>query len=340
MTGVVTLARGEYVAALDLLFSVGNDYWGDIAYVAERVLTVDELKAFVDAKVPRTDGRQIEEPGSRERDGMTFTHSLRDTSANLRDLLARRLVRHGRFQQALPYFQDPDVALKVVEYTQALADAKGRWFAVGRAKAGFDAAVLLRESGWDMMASEGDPDGFVWDGNYFGSIGPVEKERNGALGSEGERQRFAASKIEPNRRFHYRYLAAAQAVAAAEQLPARSQAYAAVLCTATGWMIETRPSMDDWSWLDLDALEADGGADKAREIYRLYLKRGALVPWASHFGLNCPEPDFDAAYGTMRRQALHAVRHAVRPYFWPLMGLGALFGLAVVRWRQIRRGYA
>ena len=49
--GVVALARGEYVEALNTLYPVAQTYWGDVAYICERVLTLDELKDFVDAKV-------------------------------------------------------------------------------------------------------------------------------------------------------------------------------------------------------------------------------------------------------------------------------------------------
>ena len=46
---VVRLSQGEYRDSLRLLFPVAGTYWGDVAYITERVLTVDELKAFVDA---------------------------------------------------------------------------------------------------------------------------------------------------------------------------------------------------------------------------------------------------------------------------------------------------
>ena len=45
---VMRLSQGEYSDLLRLLFSVASIYWGDVIYIAERVLTVDELKAFVD----------------------------------------------------------------------------------------------------------------------------------------------------------------------------------------------------------------------------------------------------------------------------------------------------
>src|SRR5262249_43160129 len=50
--GVLTLARGEYVEALAQLYPVAATYWGDVTYLADRVLTVDELRNFVDTQVP------------------------------------------------------------------------------------------------------------------------------------------------------------------------------------------------------------------------------------------------------------------------------------------------
>ncbi|HLN25373.1 MAG TPA: hypothetical protein VK558_15485, partial [Patescibacteria group bacterium] len=70
----------------------------------------------------------------------------------------------------------------------------------------------------------------------------------------------------------------------------------------------------------------------AQTIYHRYVKQGALVPWATHFGHDCPEPDFDAGYGTMRRQAVATVHHVGRMLLWPVLGLGLAVGLAVA-WR-------
>ena len=49
---VMRLSQGEYRDSLQLLFPVAKTYWGDVIYIAERVLTVDELKAFVDGLPP------------------------------------------------------------------------------------------------------------------------------------------------------------------------------------------------------------------------------------------------------------------------------------------------
>ena len=110
--GVLTLSRGEYVDALEQLYPYSATYWGDVAYIAERVLTVDELKTFVDTHKDT----QFNPAVSDDSQSTPSTNPDEETSPEssdsengpgpadrLRDLLARRLVRVGRYQEALNY---------------------------------------------------------------------------------------------------------------------------------------------------------------------------------------------------------------------------------------------
>ena len=63
---------------------------------------------------------------------------------------------------------------------------------------------------------------------------------------------------------------------AADELPARSQAYAAVLCQGTRFVINDAP-------------------DVAAKMYRRYVETGAVVPFSGSFGQECAEPDFKGA---------------------------------------------
>ncbi|WZB74500.1 hypothetical protein WJ972_28555 [Achromobacter insuavis] len=74
---MLSLSRGQYVEALDQLYRAAaagdgapppeegwplSPYWNDAAYVAERVLTTDETKAYVDRLPPprpRRRGRRV-----------------------------------------------------------------------------------------------------------------------------------------------------------------------------------------------------------------------------------------------------------------------------------------
>jgi cellulose synthase operon protein C len=74
-----------------------------------------------------------------------------------------------------------------------------------------------------------------------------------------------------------RYAAVALAEQAANLLPKRSQAYAAVLCAASYWAAPRNKPL-------------------ARAIYLRYAKNGAYQAWAKRFGTAaCPSPDFAKA---------------------------------------------
>src|SRR5262249_4691275 len=167
--GTLTLARGEYVDALRQLYPVASTYWGDVAYIAERVLTVDELEHFVDANPPQL--AAVPPPASTEDVGWPSP----DPAVGLRNLLARRLVRAARYEEALRYFppsgqarpQEPDVRGLVAAYEKALETASTGWRRVTRARAWYEAAVLAREHGMEMMGYEAAPD-FLGLGGQFG----------------------------------------------------------------------------------------------------------------------------------------------------------------------------
>lgn len=307
---VAKLSQGAYPDSLRLLFPVASTYWGDVAYIAERVLTVDELKAFVDGLPP-----QPEPPPKQDDNDWGFR---RQPVPQLRDLLARRLMRDGRMSDALAYFPQPATAsspsisssgsppvspatdpasddpvadeaigLAARAYLAAVEGARpGRpfdwpWQRVSRAEAWFKAATLARKRGMDLMGTEGPPDEFVLGGSFADGVGQsspngISRSPSTLLGPD-EASRFAASAPKPDKRFHYRTVATDHAVAAADLLPQRSQAYAAALCWA--------------------ALYAADSSDQARveAIYRRYVATGAYQAWANRFGRVCPQPDFESA---------------------------------------------
>jgi hypothetical protein len=324
--GVLSLSRGQYVEALDQLYAAR--YGNDMAYVAERVLTVAELKTYVDAHVaaspmppPPSGIPVVGSTPDQAFESWRWQHSWL-AADGLRELLARRLVREGRIDEALPYFPDPadarsieieynDQGKRVVvdrrlrtlvqQYGAALEQGKSAWRASKRAEGWYRAAVIAREHGMEIMAYEQDPDFAVFGGNYTYGVGRSDMsqrsftdadEKNksarpdtpqtraaaalpGPFVTEEERRRYAASEARPNKRFHYRDIAADYALKAADELPPRSQAFAAVLCRGTAFVIND--------------------AERASELYRRYVKQGAAVPFAADFGRQCVEPDFSAA---------------------------------------------
>lgn len=309
--GTLALARGEIIDALYYLFRAR--YWADVAHLADRILTTDELKRFVDD----TPEIRADSPATPVINDSTSQWSAADMASRLRNLLARRLVRDGRFAEATTYFTDPEIAKAATAYARALDDATHRWSGVARARGWYRAAALARESGMELMGFEGAPDFAYWHGNLDDGVGQQKLE--GTLITADERARFERTAPTPDRRFRYRYIAVDQALRSAALLPPRSQAFAAVLCQATGWMLGT-----------------SGADDMAAALYRIYIARGAALPWAAHFGRDCPEPDFAGAERLLWTQPLAQARHSTRRHIgWIGAGLAvAAAGLGWSAWRR------
>src|SRR6266487_1458132 len=235
--GGLRLARGDFVQALDVLFK--GQLWEDAAFVAERVLTTNELKQYVDA-LPKT-----EPPKEGE-----------DYNKKLRYLLGRRLVRDDRYADAKQYLSPPyDKVLE--KYVKALKDgANEKLSKTERAHAWFTAAWLARYDGMELMGTEVAPDAFTDSGAFefpdlakqrrSGFYQQVSYDKDGnqkaknvpiALkASQKEIQRLTASKIEPDIRFHYRLIAGALAIKAAALLPDNSEELSDVVNQAGLWV--------------------------------------------------------------------------------------------------------
>ncbi|MDP2343118.1 MAG: hypothetical protein Q8O67_19330 [Deltaproteobacteria bacterium] len=278
---ILALARRDYVLALDKLLQA-KDWWQDAAFVAERVLTVDELVAFVDARAPGKEAA-VDDP---------WSWGQPNSQANaLRHLLARRLVRDGRPQDALRYLDDPALRLQLVTYVTALQQARDADDDVTRAELLFQAALITRRQGMELRGTELAPDWFVWGGSYDASeswdengevrINPVPVPSalpaGEVLVDVDEARRAGTSRPEPDERYHYRRVAMHLAEDAAGHVPPRSQAYAALLCKASRFALRH--------------------PDDVSRLWDLYVKNGAIVDFVSAFGsyeIECPEPDFAA----------------------------------------------
>jgi cellulose synthase operon protein C len=364
---VLTLSRGQYVEALSYMFDAASrqdhvteyddpprdvGFDSDMAYIAERVLTTDELKNFVDAHVPASPVPPLPPAGAT---GSAYPSYHPSTGDALRYLLARRLVRDGRVDEAVPYFpadndprygsvnwKDGKPSLELTahrslarDYAAALDEAQHGWTRTTRARGWFAAAELAKDSGMELMGYEQTPDNFDVDGSFTSASGRsgvvhahvgedssadaanapavpdtpearAEVELAGPFVTADEKRRYAASESKPPVRFHYREIAADYITRAADDLPPRSQAFAAVLCRGTEWMWVYDP-------------------DRASAFYRRYVKEGAYVKLGDPFGSVCSEPDFRAARMFVYKQSWHQVKRAVRQHRkW-----GVLIGLIV-----------
>jgi hypothetical protein len=176
-------------------------------------------------------------------------------AAKLRNLLGRRLLREARYDEAPAYFDSLDLQKKATWYGQLRHDAESKWWPSKRAFAYFHAATLARNGEWTPG---------LRDGSGLRHIGwqlqsRKQRTQSRSMVAEEEIVRQRASAAQPDQRYHYRYVANALASRAADYLPHTSQAFAAVLCEATGW---------------------NTGPDEKRAFYQRYVKEGPYVDWA------------------------------------------------------------
>lgn len=343
---VLTLSQGNFMQALEALWPVRDIYWGDVVYLAENVLTPDELRRFVNihTAVPRDRNAVCDQEAQSENyynqdDDNYYGYNLAGRSMALRHLLARRLMRVGRLQEAIPYFTRIEDAnckgipqhVKIEQaYIKATTDMRKSFWATDRAKAAWKAATILRRHGMELMGTDGYPDQNpgLYPQGVSQIMGPVHNPNNKPWSVPAEQVRTGVSWPIPNRRFHHQYIAVDNVLYAASLIPPQSQAYAAMLCRANGWMqnVSHYASVDaTYEYPNLDAEQAneqytykgqirdnDFAYAKSRELYNLYLKNGPAVSFATHFGYDCPEPQFGAVTKTKRDLFWKNLRSSLR----------------------------
>ena len=233
------LVRGDFVQAFDTFLRGGLG--DDAAFVAERVLTTEELKKYVD---------EMLEAAATDRDDPERVR------ADWRYVLGRRLVRDDRYEDAAQYLASPYDKI-VGNYAKALRDgADAKLPKAERAAAWFHAAWIARYDGMELMGTEVAPDAFNSGGSFEASdvakerlTGTYQKVQYSANGEEKkttvplplrpsaeEVKRLRKNKIEPDVRFHYRVIAGALAMKAAQLLPDQSAELADVINTAGNWV--------------------------------------------------------------------------------------------------------
>nr|WP_256678318.1 hypothetical protein [Pseudomonas sp. PB101] len=302
-SAILALQRGDYLQAFDQLYRSQSIYWFDAATVAERVLTLEELKQYVDTQVPAPPPLT-----QQERDNYVPL----PVAASLRNLLGRRLLREGHYEQALAYFDNDGLRHKARLYGEQRQAADSAWWPTRRAAALFNAAWTAREWGMDILGYEMAPDYATLGGNFILENAELKV---GPLVAEDEVKRQQASAAQPDQRYHYRFVATALASKAADNLPHTSQAFAAVLCEASGW---------------------NSSLAEQSAIYQRYVKEGPYVEWAADFGHQCPYPDFENADKRYVTQVTDAARSALRPYKTPLQ-IGSVLAFATFALMMFKR---
>lgn len=262
--GVLRLARRQYYEALDVLLNSG--YWVDAAYIAELVLTPDELAAYVERQWAEP---ELEPAERKYKSGPCLDSEWRfdgegelrpeQTLPRIRYLTGRRLARLQRWDEAMDFYPAYWQG-RLVAYVEALQ--RGRNVSNPseiRAQSLWEAAQIARHEGMELFGTEVEPDWTLFDGQYeLFAISAVRRVRPDEASNEGwrpemklaastadEQRRTADHQAKPNLRFHYRYLAADLAWEAAELMPNDSEPTALVLWTAGTWLKIRDPQAAD-----------------------------------------------------------------------------------------------
>ncbi|HKI00621.1 MAG TPA: hypothetical protein VKK31_01455 [Thermoanaerobaculia bacterium] len=230
--GALRLAQSEYVPALEAM--TRTDAWPDAAWVAERVLTLGELRTYVKSWERRPHG----------------SPTFEENRQRLRDLLARRLARAGRYQEASAYFTDERKQKAMTGLTAALgAGRDARRPAAQRAESLFEAACRTRHQGLEILGTELDPDWALGGGSLEGGTA-IESRQDAAQhpflpASAGELARARRSAPRYTATFHYRYRGADLVWEAASLLPDETDEKARMLAVAGSWLKYLNPEAAD-----------------------------------------------------------------------------------------------
>lgn len=233
--GSLYVSRKMYTQAVDALMKGGN--WIDAAYIAERVLTPEELQSYVDSTWPVSMTIPVSDEDGYSPEGQK--------AAAIRYLLARRLTRLGQYEQARSYYPPgapKDLLTDFDTFTDALNRGRdGSLSNRQRADAYWTAAWLMRHSGMEFMGTEMSPDWFVYGGD-FSMEDPLNQrlaalERNKINIPSQEEIDRAQENISafPDKRWHYRYFASEIAWESAALMDNEDPELARRLCLAGTW---------------------------------------------------------------------------------------------------------
>lgn len=276
--GLVKLANNDFIGALDAFYRSG--YWYETAYVAEELLSRDELLTWVLKNCPENDYLE-------QIDGApAYLHGEKSTiSAKLRYLTARRLARDHYFKNAAPllpkslrpifsHYVKGYRALRNTELSEEERISKGWKTAQIHRKLGMELFGTELEPDW-FCRFQGDFDGYeytesrlnqkieskidpdfndhfrnpYWKKLFAEALEPVDSNywrpiKNGEqlLATNDERWRHRNYAMLPNsHRFHYRHVAADLAWEVAQLMPGESRETARVLAISGKWLSVRTP---------------------------------------------------------------------------------------------------
>lgn len=269
--GRAQLAVNDFTGALQTFSQ--TDFWDDTAYIAEKLISVDELLAMQRAGkmgkrvFPKLD-RAEPKPPARRLSELNEKYGGWGGPAGepmMQYLVARRLARQQYFknaQQMLP----PDLAAGLKLYADAFRKGHDRKLPKAkRAESLWQAAQIHRLLGFEFFGYETGPDYFAVGGSFqlrdltkfrnqkvwtdawiYDNRALIENQQTPtfpATADEIWRARHYGTKVD--KRFHYRYTAADLAWEAAALMPDDEPLTAEVLCIAGSWLMRKDPQTAD-----------------------------------------------------------------------------------------------
>lgn len=233
--------------------------WPDVAWVAEQILSVAELETVVaswplDFGVPPAEDADLSAASHAPRSWLLDYRRAQDVGNELvshwpaevlqaellRALLARRLARAGRWEDAAEVAPQPE--RERLEVLVALQEQAAAAAGAARGRLLWAQARQIRAEGSALLATELEPDFAIYRMNF--SRGPFIAHRLQQDISADERQRLT-DQVLPQRRYHYRYVAAELAWDAAALLPDQDEETLQVLCQAGHWLEKSDPTTAD-----------------------------------------------------------------------------------------------
>ena len=249
--GALLYAQGEFTAAFDTFLKGHCDE--DVKFMVESILTTDEVLAIA-AKLPApkprakpTDAAKEEEPASPSEDDWRLEAT--------RSIMGRRLVRDGKVKEGRPLLTEEESKV-MDEYIAFAVKAEDKNIPKEeRAKAGWEAAVLMLERGHEFRGTEEDFHRPNADNGAFtirpqrlaGVFAPQsftdepDAKKPGKVPvfvpvTEQEKKRLAATAKHHAKPMRTRMVAAGHLQTAANLLPDKSEIKARVLNTAGYWL--------------------------------------------------------------------------------------------------------
>jgi uncharacterized protein (TIGR03382 family) len=242
--GVVRVRTGDYPGALQAFLAAGD--WMDAAWVAERLLTTDELRAEVDLHWP--DAGHSAEPVAYLLDGEPLPAA--QIPPSMRHLLARRLARESRWDEAIIYFP-AELRPPAREIRDSLDKAQDPWRRDDvRGTHLWNAAYQSKQLGWELLATEMEPDFRVLEG-YYEAANTVERRLDPTAPAPlfatqpAELAKLAVTRPPNTHRYHFVWAAAEQAEQAVALMNDDNPQLEQALCTPGVWLWHRDPAYAD-----------------------------------------------------------------------------------------------